>query len=52
LPTASWSQLGESRLAIELTREIYATNPGDAENRLDTIIVALNVLKSTLEAKQ
>lgn len=46
-----YQQGTEARAAIELTRQLHATDPLAAENRLNTIIVALTALQSRLEAQ-
>lgn len=38
-----------ARAEIELVRQLYATNPLNAENRINTIIVALTALQGRLE---
>jgi len=45
-------QAKDAAHAIDVTREVYATNPGEAENRLGAIIVGLNALTALLEAKK
>lgn len=45
-----YTQGVEARAAIELTRQLHATDPLAAENRLNTIIVALTALQTRLEA--
>jgi hypothetical protein len=45
-------QTTEARTGIEIARGMYATNPVDAENRLTTIITALDALNRYLGAKQ
>jgi hypothetical protein len=47
-----YQQGTEARAAIELVRKLHATDPLAAENRLNTIIVALTALQSRLEAQQ
>jgi hypothetical protein len=47
-----YQQGTEARAAIELVRQLHATDPMKAENRLNAIIVGLNALQSRLEAQQ
>lgn len=47
-----YSQGTQARATIEIVRQLHATNPLAAENRLNTIIVALTALQTQLEAKQ
>ena len=47
-----YQQGTEARAAIELARQLHATDPLAAENRLSTIIVALTALQGRLEAQQ
>lgn len=42
----------EARATIEVIRQLHATDPLAAENRLNTIIAALTALQTRLEAKQ
>lgn len=42
----------ELRAAIELTRTLHATDPLAAENRINTIIVALTALQNRLEMQE
>jgi hypothetical protein len=42
----------EARTGIKLVRQLHATDPLAAENRLNTIIVALTALQSRLEMQQ
>lgn len=47
-----YQQGTEARAAIELVRQLHATDPLKAENRLSTIIIGLNALQSRLEMQQ
>lgn len=47
-----YQQGTEARAAIELVRNVHTADPLAAENRLNTIIVALTALQSRLEAQQ
>lgn len=42
----------EARVTIELLRKLHATDPLAAENRINTLIVALSALQTRLEAQQ
>lgn len=42
----------EARATIEIVRQLHATDPLAAENRLNTLIVALTALQSRLEANE
>jgi hypothetical protein len=42
----------EARATIEIVRKLHATDPLAAENRLNTLIVALTALQSRLEATE
>ena len=44
-----YQQGTEARAGIELVRQLHATDPLKAENRLNTIIVALTALQGRLE---
>lgn len=46
------ARLEDMQKAIDLTRTVYKTNPTDAENRLASIITALNLLLAELEARK
>lgn len=46
------ARLAELQTAINATRAVYKTNPGDAENRLAAAITALNLLLAELEARK
>lgn len=46
------ARLTEMQTAIDATRTLYKTNPADAENRLATLITALNLLVAELEARK
>jgi hypothetical protein len=50
--TSVYNQGTEARAGIEVVRQLHATDPLSAENRLNTIIVALTALQTRLEAKQ
>lgn len=50
--TDVYQQGTEARLTIEIVRQLHATDPLAAQNRLNTIIVALTALQTRLEAKQ
>lgn len=50
--TAVYNEGTEARAAIEVVRQLHATDPLAADNRLNTIIVALTALQARLEAKQ
>lgn len=41
----------EARATIELLRQLHATDPLAAENRINTLIVALTALQSRLETQ-
>lgn len=47
-----YQQGTEARAAIEVVRQVHATDPLAAENRLNTIIVALTALQTRLEKQQ
>lgn len=47
-----YQQGTQARASIEILRQLHATDPLSAENRLNTIIVALTALQTQLEAKQ
>jgi hypothetical protein len=42
----------EARADIELLRQLHATDPLKAENRINTLIITLTALQSRLEAQQ
>lgn len=46
------ARLDDAQKGIDLTRTIYKTNPADAENRLASIITALNLLLTELETRR
>lgn len=46
------ARLDDTQKGIDLTRTVYKTNPADAENRLASIITALNLLLAELEARK
>lgn len=50
--TNVYTQGTEARAAIEVVRQLHATDPLAAENRLNTIIVALTALQGRLEAQE
>jgi hypothetical protein len=50
--TDVYSKGTQARASIEIIRQLHATDPLAAENRLNTIIVALTALQAQLEAKQ
>lgn len=47
-----YKQGTEARAEIELLRQLHATDPLKAENRINTLIVALTALQSRLEMQQ
>jgi hypothetical protein len=47
-----YNQGTQARASIEIVRQLHATDPLAAENRLNTIIVALTALQAQLEAKE
>lgn len=44
-----YNQGTQARASIEIVRQLHATDPLSAENRLNTIIVALTALQGRLE---
>lgn len=47
-----YQQGTEARVGIELLRQLHATDPLKAENRLSAIIAGLTALQTRLEAKE
>jgi hypothetical protein len=50
--TDVYNQGTQARASIEIVRQLHATDPLAAENRLNTIIVALTAVQTRLEAQQ
>lgn len=46
------ARLDDAQKAIDVTRTVYETNPTDAENRLASIITALNLLLAEVESRK
>lgn len=44
------TQLKDARMAIAIAHQIHATNPMEAETRLDAVIASLRLMQATLES--